>query len=350
MFEPEKFGEAMGLAIRDAVAPLLKRIGELEDRIAKSVDISAEIERSVVAAVAALPKPRDGKDADPEVVQALVAQHVDKAFSSLPLPANGKDANPEQIKQLVAEAVSALPKPKDGADVDMVAVERRIKELVEAIPVPKDGQSVTLDDVRPLLDSAIAEIRKDAKSDVERAVAAIPIPKDGRSVTLEDIRPVLDAAQARWELDFERRAVDTLQRAIDKIPLPKDGKDGLGFDDLSIEYDGERTVTLKFERGGVSKEKRIVIPVVLDRGIYKDSQQYEAGDGTTWDGSYWVAQRSTSSKPDAPDSGWRLAVKKGTRGADAYQVAKRNGFQGSEAEWLEKIYAGKNPAPKVVKL
>lgn len=44
MFDPEKFGEAMGAAIKEAVAPLQKRIGELE------------------AALAAIPSGRDGKD------------------------------------------------------------------------------------------------------------------------------------------------------------------------------------------------------------------------------------------------------------------------------------------------
>jgi len=34
MFDPEKFGEAMGAAIREAVAPLQKRIGELEAMVA----------------------------------------------------------------------------------------------------------------------------------------------------------------------------------------------------------------------------------------------------------------------------------------------------------------------------
>jgi hypothetical protein len=87
MFDPEKFGEAMGAAIREAVAPLQKRIGDLEAQLAKAPDFSAEVERAAAAAVAALPAPTNGKDAEPvdtdAVVKAVLAQ--------IRVPADGKD-------------------------------------------------------------------------------------------------------------------------------------------------------------------------------------------------------------------------------------------------------------------
>jgi hypothetical protein len=87
MFDPEKFGEAMGAAIREAVAPLQKRIGELEAKLAKEPDFSAEVERAVAAAVAALPAPTNGKDAEPvdtdAVIKAVLAQ--------IRIPEDGKD-------------------------------------------------------------------------------------------------------------------------------------------------------------------------------------------------------------------------------------------------------------------
>ena len=39
------------------------------------------------------------------------------------------------------------------------------------------------------------------------------------------------------------------------------------------------------------------------------------GDGTTWGGSFWIAQGETGEKPDT-GKGWRLAVKKGRDGRD----------------------------------
>ena len=44
---------------------------------------------------------------------------------------------------------------------------------------------------------------------------------------------------------------------------------------------------------------------------------YVRGDAVTWGGSLWIAQKETSAKPDSPESGFRLAVKKGRDGKDA---------------------------------
>lgn len=145
---------------------------------------------------------------------------------------------------------------------------------------------------------------------------------DGKSLTVDDIRPLLDAEVTRWALEFERRAQDTLQRAIDRMPVPKDGKDGkdgrdgLGVDDMQIEFDGRKTLTFQFVNGDLTRQFDVTIPVVVDCGIYKDGQAYTPGDGVTWGGSYWIAQRDTTAKPDGPDSGWRLAVKRGRDGKD----------------------------------
>lgn len=104
----------------------------------------------------------------------------------------------------------------------------------------------------------------------------------------------------------------------------RDGTDGLGFDDMTAEHDGERGFTLRFARGDQTKEFNFTLPVVLDRGVFKDGNSYEPGDAVTWGGSLWIAQKATSDKPEAGD-GWRLAVKRG-----------RDGKQGD---------AGKNGAP-----
>lgn len=142
---------------------------------------------------------------------------------------------------------------------------------------------------------------------------------DGKSVTLEEAKGLLDTMQASWALDFERRAQDLLQKAVDRIPGPKDGKDGtdgLGFDDLQAQFDGERTVTLKFQRGEQTKAFDMVLPIVLDRGVFRDGSEYEKGDSVTWAGSSWIAQQKTLAKPDTANSGWRLAVKRGRDGKD----------------------------------
>jgi integrin beta 3 len=58
-------------------------------------------------------------------------------------------------------------------------------------------------------------------------------------------------------------------------------------------------------------------PTMIYRGVFKDGEQYEAGDAVTWGGHVWIAERATGAKPDQPDQGWRLAVKRGARGPAA---------------------------------
>lgn len=94
----------------------------------------------------------------------------------------------------------------------------------------------------------------------------------------------------------------------------KDGTDGLGFDDLEIVHDGERTVTFRYTKGEKVKETAIVFPVPIDRGVFKDGNQYQKGDAVSFGGSAWIAQRDTDDKPETSDA-WRLAVKRGRDGA-----------------------------------
>ena len=101
---------------------------------------------------------------------------------------------------------------------------------------------------------------------------------------------------------------------VAKVPPPRDG---FGFDDLSAQLaDDERTLLLRFSRGDEVKEFPVTMPVVLDRGVFREGTAYTRGDACTFGGSLWIAQGDTSAKPDALASGWRLAVKRGRDGKD----------------------------------
>lgn len=288
MLDPEAFGAAMGDLIREAVEPLQNQIEALQAQIKGAPDFEALVSAEVDRRLAAMPVPRDGKDVDMAKVEAA----LEKALKSF------EDAG--------SAAIKALPVPKDG----------------------ENGTSVTLDDVRPMLDNAVKAMTESAALQLDAAVKAIAAPKDGQpgkdgtSVTLDDVSGILEMAVNKWALEFERRAQDTIQKSLDKLVQPKDGepgkdgRDGLGFDDLQVEYDGEKTITLKMEKGDVVKEANIVMPIVIDKGIYKEGQTYLPGDGVTWGGSYWICKSESAAKPDSADSGWRLAVKRGRDGKD----------------------------------
>ena len=134
-------------------------------------------------------------------------------------------------------------------------------------------------------------------------------------------------------------ALDELHRRIDGIAAPRDGRDGrdgqkgedgmagkdgqdgrdgLGFDDLAVDYDGDRQVTFRFTQGDRVKEFPLVLPIVLDRGVYRPDQDYQKGDAVSFGGSLWIAQEVTQDKPET-SAAWRLAVK---RGRDGRSVAK----------------------------
>lgn len=147
---------------------------------------------------------------------------------------------------------------------------------------------------------------------------------DGKGVTPEDLRLMLadeaqrmvESAQAKWALEWERHATGMLQRAVENMPKPKDGRDAFELADLDVQHDGDGGVTLRFVRGDERKEFQLRLPRFKDCGIFKAGTDYRAGDGVTWAGSFFIAQKdSPSGKPEeSPD--WRLAVKRGRDGKD----------------------------------
>lgn len=315
MLDTKALAAAVAIVVRDAVqasvpalieaaqAPLLERLATLEGRQPEpgkpGKDADPEVIRALVEqAVAAIeiPTPRDGEDGTsvhPDQVRQMVAD----AVAALPPAAPGRDADPAVIRQMVVDAVGAIdiPEPQPGRDADMDQVRRWIEEQVAALPAPADGKSVTVEDVAPIVREAVAT-----------AVAALPAAKDGVGLAgaLIDRKGMLILTLSDGKMCELGRVDGT------------DGEPGLGFDDMLIEQTGERTVTLRFTRGDQAKTFDLTIPTVIDRGVYKASQSYEAGDAVTFGGSLWIAQKSTDVKPDGPDTGWRLAVKKGRDGRD----------------------------------
>jgi ketosteroid isomerase-like protein len=196
-----------------------------------------------------------------------------------------------------------------------------VKTAVSAIPVPKDGEygsdgkSVTVEDVAPLI-----------ASEVEKRVSELPSAKDGKDGA--DGKDGVSLAGAFIDRDgnlaitLSNGEVKSLGPVAGKDGEPgKPGEDGFGFDDLSVEYDGEKTMTLKFTKGERVKEFLINMPVPIDRGVFKDDGEYKSGDGVSWAGSFWIAQKDNpTGKPDAGD--WRLSVKRGRDGRDGVVKTK----------------------------
>ena len=187
---------------------------------------------------------------------------------------------------------------------------KRIEEL-EARPVEIDVSDV----VKELLSAD--GIKQLVGLEVDAFLTESPPPpgKDGKSVTLEDVSLFLDAAIAKHVLDFERRANETLAKAIDKIPEPKDGRDGVDLTELSVDFDGERTVTVKGRTGEVTKR----VPVPLWRGYWSPDVVAEKSDILTHNGTAYIAiVDNPKCEPGVGkyDHEWKVFTRKGRDGKD----------------------------------
>lgn len=313
--KPEKID--VDAAIERARAAVAVDINALREMVKAPPDIPA----MVADAVAAIPAPANGKDADPEVIRQIVAD----AIAALPPAKDGKDVDPAEVERMVVEtvekAVAALPPAQPGKDADPEHVVSLVRSEAERILAgwerPQNGKSVTIEEVRPVVDEAVA-----------KAVESIPVPKDGVNLagalidrdgnlvlTLSNGETKeLGKVVGRDGPDADMAALErSLRDMVAAIPAPKDGLDGVGFDDMSCDV-REDGVYLVWEKGDLVKEARLPIP--MDRGVWKEGQHYRAGDGVTWGGSFWIAQADKpEGKPDA-GKGWRLAVKKGRDGKD----------------------------------
>jgi hypothetical protein len=144
--------------------------------------------------------------------------------------------------------------------------------------------------ISALMDAVLETLSTHLKS-YDNRLAAL----EARSIAARDGR---DGLPGRDGVDGQRGA---------------DGADGVGFDDLSVEYDGDRTVTVKAVSGERVKAFPITLPMVIYRGVWREADTYTKGDAVTADGSMWIARETPTGKPGTMASGWQLAVKRGTK-------------------------------------
>ena len=190
-----------------------------------------------------------------------------------------------KLTDLTAKVAALEARPAPEVSVDSMRafgndLEEAVHRRITSLPPP-----ITAEEVLTLAQGALTSTRASLQETLQISMVdlfkALPIPEkgdkgdsgtDGTSVTIEDFRGLFDAAYARFELETERRIMDTIQRTLDRIPLPKDGKpgvDGLGFDDLDVVQTGERTLEVRFTQGERSKVYAFKFPWLLDRGVWQ---------------------------------------------------------------------------------
>jgi hypothetical protein len=208
-------------------------------------------------------QPQKGEKGDPgpgpdeAVIRAAVEAHVRQIQ---PIP--GPKGDPGEVGQKGADG-------RDGADaeVDYDALAKCVDE----------GIARKSAEFQLVLERTFNEVLRGFDVRVADAIKALPVPKDGQN--------------------------------------GKDGRDGLGFEDVEFQYDGARTVTAKFVRGGsVLKEVPWKFPVIIDKGYWKEGAKAEAGDAMTEGGTLYIALRDTAEKPSTGAKDWRIGARKGRDG------------------------------------
>lgn len=315
MIDPVEFGKAMGAIVREATAPLIARIEQLEKALSAQTIPSAE-----------------------EVAARIDLGALAKSAAELvPAP---QDADMDALKEHLAELVKAIPAPVDGQSVtvDDVAplIREEVAKAVAEVPPAKDGESITAEDVRPmivdLVDTAVkslppAAAGKDADMDALRAhlgelVKSIQLPP---VPTIDEVAATFERRFSDLTLSWERQARDTFDKAADRMPVPKDGRDALPVESFDLVLgDDSRTLTVKLQVGDTLVEKSVKVPAIIDRGVFSGEKAYEQGDGTTYGGCYWIAQKDAPEGVPGGSADWRLAVKKGRDGRDLRDNASRH--------------------------
>ncbi len=223
-----------------------------------------------------IPKPEDGKDADPELVRQLVSTEVTRAVSGLPVAKDGapgargepgeagKSIHPDTVALMVREAFDRMPKPENGKPGEPG------KSALEIDPITVDPE----------------------KSYPRGTVAAY---NGGTVRANRTTTPGPDLSMPEWDvlLDGTARWIVTQSE-----------------DFRSITVEAVRTT-------GKRESFTFAYPVVLDRGGYKSGDTYERGDSVSRDGQTWICQaETTTAAPGMANDDWRLSVRRGQNGKD----------------------------------
>jgi integrin beta 3 len=301
MLDVEKFVKGMHDYLEKQLSPVIHRIKALELRQPEKGDKGDAGERGT-----------DGKSIDEVDLQKLFEKNI--AVWALDFERRASD--------LLQKAIDKIPVPKDGKDGAPGAAGKDGANGIDG----KDGAPGAAGK-----DGANGIDGKDGapgeRGEIGQRGEKGESGKDGKDISEADLQKCFDRYAALWALDFERRAADVLQKSIDKIKQPEngkdghdgtDGKDGFGFDDLSIVQLTDKRLKFVFESGDRKKEFVIDMPIVIDCGVFGEGKEYKKGDGVTYGGSFWIAQKDNPNQKPGSGSEWRLAVKCGKDGKDTY--------------------------------
>lgn len=331
---------------KDGVSPTAESIAALIRDDAERV--AAEVARATLDAWERPKDGRDGQDADPAEVERLVSE----AVARIPAPMNGLDGKDGSsvtvedvaplIERQIAEAVAVMPPARDGKD----GRDGRDGQSIDGVDVDIIDRDtivlrITMGDIDHAFEIGLPEgvAGKDGIDGKDGRDGSDG--KDGASVTVEDVRPLIDEAVAK---------------AVSEIPAPKDGVDGKdgklpivkAWEDR-VYYEGE---VASFD-GGVYQAARdtgkapthgdwtCIVSKGRDgedgrsftvRGTYEADGEYDHLDVVAMNGAAFVA-RCANPGP-CPGEGWQMIAMQGKPGKPGQSVKGDRGPAGPGLQFM----------------
>lgn len=256
----------------------------------------------------------------------------------------------DMIADLIAEAVEPLERQnaelrKEVDELKVRQPEKGDKGDPGRDADPVDTEAIADAVVSKLLDSERFETLADLKATeaVQKYMEANP-PRDGkdgeRGPQGEKGDPGKDGAGvADLLIDRDGNLVATMTDGrtkslgvvVGKDGAPgRDGRDGSDLTELSLDFDGERTVVVRGKSGEVTKR----LPVPLWRGYWSQGIAAEKGDVLTHNGTAYIAV--VDNPKCEPGVGvyeheWKVFARKGRDGRDG-----RNGIDKTKPVDLKK--------------
>jgi len=243
------------------------------------------------------------------------------------------------VQALVNKQTDALNRQIESLATLGASLEERLKQLEQREPAPvfdpspiyeqietlKGGLQVVLPempDFESILRDALAGVDPgDSIVNLEKQVAVLQARVD--SIKMPDVVHGKDGVGIEsakinhdGELLLKLTNGETLQ--LGKVQ-GSDGRDALPIGNVNLAYDGERSIMLYLGDGEKTIKQELILPIPIDRGVYREDTPYRKGDVVTWAGSMWICQLDDPTGKPESSKDWRLSVK---RGRDAKPMVK----------------------------
>lgn len=288
--------------IRRAVAPILDRLAAAEGRLQDATRRLSDLD-----------------------VALVLARASDASAARLAVSLDGLTETVAGLRERLATVEARpVPGPVDGVVLDRLAA--------------AEG---TLQDVTRRLADLDVVLAAARVSDAERARLAGIL--DGFAETVAGLRERLATVEARPVVAGPAGPAGLDGKDGTNGLDGRNGEDGLGFDDVRVEFDDDHTLAIVFERGPREQRFPIVLPFLRYHGVFREAVRYARGDVVTWNGCAWhCLAEETSTRPGGGAKDWTLIVKAGRDGRDGKDGPP--GPKGDRGQSFEELYDAKRRA------